>query len=104
MATFHVLVEASGLDIPAAELELSSEQSVRIAGFCTWRVIAASTPSEAATQAMGVVAAQWSNGKYAGLRAQPVLTASDVRSLSWLARLRAKNTGYIFYPHEPRVS
>jgi len=100
MAAFHVLVEASGLDLPAAILELASQEQARVAGFCTWRVVVAASESEAASQALAEVAAQWSEGKYASLQAQPQLTVSEVRSLSWLARLRAKNTGLVFYPHE----
>jgi hypothetical protein len=100
MAAFHVLVEASRLDVPAAELELASPGDERVAGFCTWRVVAAADESEAASQAIADVAAQWSERKYAVRSTQPRLTASEVRPLSWLARLRAKNTGFVFYPHE----
>ena len=98
MSKFRVFLEAGGLDIPASSLNLGP--SKRIAGFYTTRIVEAGSESEAARQATAGVAAEWSHGKYAHVGASPIITVSEVRSLSWFACLRARNTGLSFYPHD----
>ena len=92
-ATYHVLIEGTGIDLP-------TDEHTRVAGFYVWRVERAANEELAATQALDRVSNEWSTGRYSGQGARPVLAVAEVRVLSWLASLRAKDSGCVFYPPE----
>ena len=97
MAWFHVLIEGRSLGLTSRELSLAASGSEEVGGFYCWRRVKAVSPGAAGQAALELVRADWAHGEYARFNRTPSLRVAEVKALSWVTLLRARDSHCAFF-------
>ena len=96
MPFFSVLVHGTGIEVT------SQDESTPITGFYVVRLVRSASALDAETKVRANVASDWSTGGYGKTNkgGPPSVSVDTVTQISLLEWLRARNSGYIFYPEK----